>query len=322
MNDIVPLQENIRSATSSGSQVPFPEDFLSSFQESSPFTEYSQCFPKLHNSKCCSPSYSQNISCTASPNLMGPSVVYEGGISSFQDNNKVDRQHHLSFPKTMETGRRVHLSLTQNSIDTPISICCGAPMPQLGYDQNGSNTYLEKCGQSRMCLSKAATGQNLRMPVFLKNAVRQAAKDVHGVKKQRDSDLDFKQPWYFVSNKDVPYQQCSSSFLGEFGRGTPGSPEFQFEESFRDGHLFTQARDSSSCAPNFCGAASNPDIFFNLDFRTGEYTGKKGLSLLPSKPREQDAPAEFTQIPQLKKRRLTFEKDPGRSDGQTRLKFF
>ncbi|XP_044284064.1 protein shortage in chiasmata 1 ortholog [Varanus komodoensis] len=31
---------------------------------------------------------------------------------------------------------------------------------------------------------------------------------------------------------------------------------------------------------------------------------------------------EFTQIPELKKRRLTFEKDPGRSDGQTRLKFF
>ncbi|XP_060092515.1 protein shortage in chiasmata 1 ortholog [Heteronotia binoei] len=31
---------------------------------------------------------------------------------------------------------------------------------------------------------------------------------------------------------------------------------------------------------------------------------------------------ELTQLSQLKKRRLTFEKDPGRSDGQTRLKFF
>lgn len=31
---------------------------------------------------------------------------------------------------------------------------------------------------------------------------------------------------------------------------------------------------------------------------------------------------KFTELPQLKKRRLTFEKDPGRTDGQTRLKFF
>lgn len=289
MNDVVPLQENISSATNSGSQVPFPEAFLPSFQPSSPFTEYSGSFHEQQNSKSCSPRYGQRVSCTLSHNVMAPSVVYEGDISSFQGHNKVDRQHRL-FPKTRETGRRVDSPLTQNSIDRFAGISREATTPQLWCDQTGNSTYFGKCGQNRRHLSKAARGQNVEMPVFLKNTISQAAQDVHGLEKQCNSALDSKQPWFFLSNKDAPFQQCSSSFLGDFGRRGPGSPESQFEENFS--HLLTQEMDLSSRDPSFCEVASSPDIFFNVDFQTTrEYAGKKGPHLLSSKQREQEASA-------------------------------
>ncbi|KAJ7335384.1 hypothetical protein JRQ81_013325, partial [Phrynocephalus forsythii] len=305
-NDMVLLQENISSAIAIGTPVPFPEALLPSFQQPGPLTEYSR-------SENSSPNYGPNVPCTMRHNLKAPLVAYKGDLSPFQKSNKLDQQHHLPFQKTMETGWRGHSALTQNNIDRLVGISCEAAMPRLGYIQSSSDTYHEKNGQNRRCLSKTATGQCLERPIFFKNTVNRTAEEVHGLKNQHNSAPDSKQLQSLLAHKDVPFQQCSSSFL-EFGRRTLGSPESQFEEKLN--HFLTQAINSSSRDPCFCSSASNPDLFFHLDFQTiGEDAGKKGHCSLSSMQREPGGSAglELTPTPQLKKRRLTFEKDPGRN---------
>ncbi|KAH0628381.1 hypothetical protein JD844_009460 [Phrynosoma platyrhinos] len=294
-------------------------EVLSRFPESNPFNEYSGCSPEIQKSKSCSPDYYQNEMCTPLKptirhNLMAPTISY-----------KEERHQYLSFLNQMETERRVHSSLALNNLEEPKHISFEASMP---YSQSGTNAYFENYSQNRMFLSKVAGGQKLEIPVLPKNPVHQDVRNVCEIKKQplmkqHHSAQDFRYFWYLDSNKDPPFQQSSGCFL-EFEGIACRSPEHQFEKKFGDKHPFLQGMDSSFHGANFCKTILNTDGFVNPNFQiTGEYAEKKG-SNLSSNLREQDASSgvEFAQLPQLKKRRLTFEKDPERSDGQTRLKFF
>ncbi|XP_062984533.1 protein shortage in chiasmata 1 ortholog [Elgaria multicarinata webbii] len=332
LKETVPLEENMNPAISPCSQVPSSKVLLSSFQGHSPLTEYSGCFHEVQKSKSHSPPYCQNESCTpmksaARHNFMALSVSGKGDVCSFQDNIGGERQQYLPFLKTMETERRVGSSrLSPNNLGRLTHINFQATMPYLGYNQGNTNTNLVNGPQNRMRLPKEA-----EVPVLLKNCTDQDVENVYGMKtqplvKQHNSTQDFQHSWYPDSDReDVPFQQSSDSFLGEFGGTARSSPECRFEERFWDGHPFMQAMYSSPHDPSFYKTTSNLDRFFNLDVQTtAEYTGKKKTNVLTCNQRERDVSAglEFTQLPQIKKRRLTFEKDPGRSDGQTRLKFF
>ncbi|XP_061488183.1 protein shortage in chiasmata 1 ortholog isoform X2 [Rhineura floridana] len=333
--EIVSLQENMSSPIGSCSQVSFPEALFAGFQGHSPFTEYSGNFNETQKSKSCSPDYCQNASCIPVKSngrcrsLMAPSAPYQGKVCSFQENTGVERQHYFPFLKEKDTETVSSSQVPLNSLRGPTHINSEATMPSLAYNQGGTNTYFENGPQNRMCHSKLATGQKLDAPVLLKNPIHQGVKYALGVKKQplvkqHNSSKDSKRSWYLVSNREhFPFQQSTGSFLELSGTGYSG-PEFQLEKRFGDNHPSVQAMDSSPHDSSFCKALSSSERFFNSDYQiTGEYAGNKMSKKLSSNRREHVSTGlEFIQLPQLKKRRLTFEKDPGRSDGQTRLKFF
>ncbi|XP_042303607.1 protein shortage in chiasmata 1 ortholog [Sceloporus undulatus] len=319
----MPPEGETNSTINSSCQLLNSEVLLSSFPECNPFNEYSGFSPEVQKSKSCSLDYYQNEFCTPLKstlrnNLTAPAISY-----------KEERHQCLPFLKKMETERRVHSSLALNNLEEPKHICCEASMPYLSYSQSGTNTYLENYTQNRMFLSKVSGGQKLEIPVLSKNPVHQDVKNVCEIKKQppvkqRHSAQDFRYSWCLDFNKGRPFQQSSDHFLGEFEGIAYCSPELQSEKKLGDKHPFLQAAGSSFHSANFYKTISNTDGFFNPNFQiTGDYAAKKGPNLSYNL-REQDASAglEFAQLPQLKKRRLTFEKDPARSDGQTRLKFF
>uniref|UniRef100_A0A8C3SA90 Shortage in chiasmata 1 n=1 Tax=Chelydra serpentina TaxID=8475 RepID=A0A8C3SA90_CHESE len=136
---------------------------------------------------------------------------------------------------------------------------------------------------------------------------------------------------YLVSKKDVfatfndfPFQQSSKNFQGEFGGLAYSCPEAQVEETLWSEYPSSHALDSLAPDLRLCDSVANPDEYSSLDFHqiAGEFSGKRRPSASLSNLTENDVLTGFAQVPQLKKRRLTFEKAPGRSDGQTRLKFF
>ncbi|CAM4680188.1 unnamed protein product [Lepidochelys kempii] len=121
-------------------------------------------------------------------------------------------------------------------------------------------------------------------------------------------------------------KQSSKNFQGEF-RGLPyRCPEAQVEETLWSEYPSSHALDSFAPDLRLCDSVANPDEYRSLNFHqiAGEFSGKRRPSASLSNLTEKDVLTGlgFAQVPQLKKRRLTFEKAPGRSDGQTRLKFF
>ncbi|XP_053227277.1 protein shortage in chiasmata 1 ortholog isoform X9 [Podarcis raffonei] len=325
--ETVPLQKNIKGSIRSCSEIPFSKAVLSGFQGHSPFTEYFGNYGEVQNSKNCFPLYYQNKSHTPlksggkHSSLIAPSVPYQEKVCFFQDDTGIERQQYIQFAKKMEVEKRTTSSLLPpDDLKGRLHTNSEATMPYLVYNLDGTNTYLENSAQNRMYRSKAA-GQKL---------AHQDIENVLEVKKQPlvkqwESSKDSKSSWHLVSSReDCPIQQNSQSFLGELGVTGYSGPKFQFEEMFWGNQSSMLAMDSSPHDSSFSKELSSPDRFFNLDFPiTGEYTRKKNPNVLSSNPRECGSAAglKCTQLPQLKKRRLTYEKDPGRSDGQTRLKF-
>ncbi|XP_070598536.1 protein shortage in chiasmata 1 ortholog isoform X2 [Erythrolamprus reginae] len=328
--EITSLQGNTNSAICS-SQLPFPEALFSGLQGHSSFTEYPEYYLEEHNKN-----YSQNRSCgslksTGELNLVVPSISY-GDSCPFQENLRVERQPYPPFLKKVETETRINAShLTLNNIGGPSYVNNETTMPYLHCNQDTSS-YIKNYPLNRMTVSKLDTGKQLDISEFLKKPIYHDAKNEHLGKiqpfaQQRNSFHDFKHSSRVISSrKDVLFQESSASVL-EIGRKASSSPALKAEERFWDNPPFIQAVDSSPYDSHVGKAISSPDRFMNLGIQfTGEYTrGKEvqGRNSLSSEQRQQDVSGlEFMQLPQLKKRRLTFEKDPRRNDGQTRLKFF
>nr|XP_008118710.1 PREDICTED: uncharacterized protein C9orf84 homolog [Anolis carolinensis] len=313
-------------AISSYYQLLNSEALLSNFQESNPFNEYSDCSP-VQKSGSTYPGYHQNELCkspksTRKQNVMAPSISYKKDMGPFQ--NTVEKQQYLLFLKRMEAERRI-----LNNPGEPNHISFEASMPYLDYSQNGPKVYLENVSQKIMFPSKGTGGQKLEMPVLLKNPVHQDVKKICEIQrqplvKQCHSAQDFRDLWYVDCNKDSQLKHSPGHFLREFERTECYNQKPLSEERFRDERPFLQTAKSSFHSADFYKPISNRDGFFDLNFQmTGKCAGRKGPNL-SSNQRAQGSSAglEFAQLPQLKKRRLTFEKDPKRSDGQTRLKFF
>uniref|UniRef100_A0A674JEX5 Shortage in chiasmata 1 n=1 Tax=Terrapene triunguis TaxID=2587831 RepID=A0A674JEX5_9SAUR len=129
---------------------------------------------------------------------------------------------------------------------------------------------------------------------------------------------------FFATFNDFPFQQSSKNFQGEFGGLAYSCPEAQVEETLWSEYPSSHALDSFAPDLRLCDSVANPDEYSSLNFHqiAGEFSGKRRPSASLSNLTEKDVLTGFAQVPQLKKRRLTFEKAPGRSDGQTRLKFF
>ncbi|KAM9214026.1 protein shortage in chiasmata 1 ortholog [Leptosomus discolor] len=119
--------------------------------------------------------------------------------------------------------------------------------------------------------------------------------------------------------------QTSTSFLEEFRHTTFKRPEILIDQ--------TSWNDSSSTGPcdSFASDGFLSDFFVDPDDLQSLNFHQIGRE---SKPKRKRSPpflwteeknrkdSGFAEVPQFKKGRLTYERVPGRSDGQTRLKFF
>ncbi|XP_032775584.1 protein shortage in chiasmata 1 ortholog isoform X2 [Strigops habroptila] len=131
---------------------------------------------------------------------------------------------------------------------------------------------------------------------------------------------------FFATFSDCEPQENSQCFLEEFRDTTFKSPEIPTDQ--------TPWNDSSPTGP--CDSFA-PDGFLSDFFVDPKEL--QSLSFLPQigrepkEKRKQCPPflwtkeknrtdSGFAEVPEFKKRRLTYERVPGRSDGQTRLKFF
>ncbi|XP_074850135.1 protein shortage in chiasmata 1 ortholog [Carettochelys insculpta] len=118
----------------------------------------------------------------------------------------------------------------------------------------------------------------------------------------------------------------SSTNFQEVGGLAYSCPEVQIEKTIWHKYPSSHALDSFAPDLTLCDSTANPDEYSSLNFHqlAGEFTGKRrpGASLSNLTEKEVLTGLGFAQAPKLKKRRLTFEKAPGRCDGQTRLKFF
>ncbi|XP_077201413.1 protein shortage in chiasmata 1 ortholog isoform X2 [Paroedura picta] len=316
-----------------GTCSPAPKTLFSSVQENSLFAEYSGYFNEVQNTTSASSSYYKKEPCIPlKPNgrhsAITPLGSSQGKNCSFEKihhGREAKRQHFFPFLKDVEVKSREN-SL-QCSFGEPTHNNFEEVVPTLGYNQGGINTCRDPTKGNIPLRNK--NGSNLDAPDLLKAPPDQDLKSVLGVRKQplmkqHKSSPHTKPSWYLNgSRENFLFQQSSVNFLEEFGGTGYNQPGFQFEERFLDDYQSAPAPHSSQYEPNFCKSTTNSERFFNVDFQIGEEYTRKRLSLSSSNRRQQDTAAglELTQLPQLKKRRLTFEKDPGRSDGQTRLKF-
>ncbi|XP_009704851.1 PREDICTED: uncharacterized protein C9orf84 homolog, partial [Cariama cristata] len=130
---------------------------------------------------------------------------------------------------------------------------------------------------------------------------------------------------FFATSSHCASQESSKSFLKEFRDTTFKSAEILIDQ--------TPWNDSASTGP--CDSFA-PDDFLShlfvdpyelqgLNFHQigREYKGKikRSPPFLWTKEKN-TTDSGFAEVPEFKKRRLTYERVPGRSDGQTRLKFF
>ncbi|XP_059110390.1 protein shortage in chiasmata 1 ortholog isoform X2 [Peromyscus eremicus] len=125
--------------------------------------------------------------------------------------------------------------------------------------------------------------------------------------------------WY-PQNNDLPSNQpeCLSAKLKHFTyrNSTAGTDK-----------TFWRELPSVPSWDSFCASDSNVNQrgFNGLNFyqRAGNYLGQRRLPVSSSNWGDYETPTGlmYSQVPQPKKQRLTYEKVPGRVDGQTRLKF-
>ncbi|KYO35152.1 hypothetical protein Y1Q_0001038 [Alligator mississippiensis] len=126
----------------------------------------------------------------------------------------------------------------------------------------------------------------------------------------------------------LPYYgwRSSKNFLEKFAGMADSSAGVQDKGTVWPKYPSDHTLDS--LAPHFslCDSFANPNEQRNLNFypkaRESSRKRQPGESLLNHKEKDVLTGLGLVQVPQLKKKRLTFEKVPGRSDGQTRLKFF
>nr|XP_025035737.1 uncharacterized protein C9orf84 isoform X2 [Pelodiscus sinensis] len=121
-------------------------------------------------------------------------------------------------------------------------------------------------------------------------------------------------------------KKSSKHFQEEIGGLAYSCPEDQDEKTLWSEYPSRHALDSFAPDIRLCDSFANPDEYSSLNFHqiAGEFSRKRmpGASSSNVIEKEVLTGLGFAKVPELKKRRLTFEKAPGRSDGQTRLKFF
>ncbi|KAM6033329.1 protein shortage in chiasmata 1 ortholog [Chlamydotis macqueenii] len=210
-----------------------------------------------------------------------------------------------------------------------------AIIPALNHHQHFLNSNFPSCMQKKSCSSEVITGKQQNFFAVPKDCEGFAHGDVtnslhvqrqlfrtpyssdHSSKNSEKEDL-------FANFNDCAPQESSNSFL-EFRDTTFKSQEIQIDQTPWNDSSSTGPRDSFASDSFLSDFFIDPDELQSLNFHqiSRESKGKRKQSppFLWAKEKNR-TDSGFAETPELKKRRLTYERVPGRSDGQTRLKFF
>ncbi|XP_014811933.1 PREDICTED: uncharacterized protein C9orf84 homolog isoform X2 [Calidris pugnax] len=208
-----------------------------------------------------------------------------------------------------------------------------AIIPPLNHRQGFLDSDLPSCGQKKSCSSEIITERKQNFFPVPKDCEDFAHLDVsNSLHLQRQpfsmhhstghSSKNSEKEDFFATFSDYAPQESSKSFLEEFRDTTFKSPEILTDQ--------TPWNDSSSTGP-FAPDGFLSEFFVDSDepqslnfHQIGrESEGRRRLSPPFLWTREKNrTDTGFAEVPAFKKRRLTYERVPGRSDGQTRLKFF
>nr|XP_030113537.1 protein shortage in chiasmata 1 ortholog [Taeniopygia guttata] len=227
------------------------------------------------------------------------------------------------------------LDKAQNSTGTS-HMNSEALIPPLNHHKGFLKSDLPSCMQKKACSSDVITRRKVDFFAVSKDYKDFAHLEVknslhvqrHPFRMHDSSDhssKDSEKEDFFATFSDCEPQESSKSFLDEFRDTTFKSPEIQIDQPLWN--------DSSSTGPcnSFTHDGFLSDFFDdmdelqNLNFNQIGETSKgkrKQRSLFLQTKEKIKTDSGFPEVQEFKKRRLIYERVPGRRDGQTRLKFF
>ncbi|XP_074876937.1 protein shortage in chiasmata 1 ortholog [Buteo buteo] len=240
------------------------------------------------------------------------------------------------YPDYKQSHRSLELlGKAQNSTGTS-HMDSEAIIPPLNHHQDLFDSDLPSNTEKKSCSSEVITGRKQHFFAVPKDCKDFADLDVmnslhvqrqpfrthyipdHFSKNSENED-------FFVTFSDYAPQESYKSFLEEFRDTNVKSPEILIDQ--------TPWNDSSSRGPCDSFASGSflshffvdPDELQSMNFhQIARESGRKRKQSPPflwTKEKNRTDP-QFAEAPKLKKRRLTYERVPGRRDGQTRLKLF
>ncbi|KAM8983784.1 protein shortage in chiasmata 1 ortholog isoform 3-T4 [Ara ararauna] len=204
--------------------------------------------------------------------------------------------------------------------------------PHRGFFYCDAPSYLQK----KSCSSEVVTGRKQNFFAVPKDCDDFAHLDVtNSLHVQRqpvrrhcssdDSSRNSEKENFFATFSDCEPQESSQTFLEEFRDTTFKSPEVLINQTPWNDSSSTGPCDSSARDGFLSDFFVDPDEIQSLSFhqigREAKEKRKRSPPFLWTKEKNR-TDSGFAEVPEFKKRRLIYERVPGRSDGQTRLKFF
>ncbi|KAM6991145.1 protein shortage in chiasmata 1 ortholog [Passerculus sandwichensis] len=224
------------------------------------------------------------------------------------------------------------LDKAQNSTG-PSHMNAEALNPPLNHHKDFLKSDLPSCMQKKACSSDVITRRKLDFFAVSKDNEDFAHPEVkNSLHVQRQpfrmhnssdhSSKDSEKQDFFAAFSDCAPQESSKSFLDEFRDSTFKSPEIQIDQSLWNDSSSTGPHNSFAHSGFLSDFFDDTDEFQNLNFiQIGETPKGKRKKRPPFLWTKEKVKTGFPELQEFKKRRLTYERVPGRRDGQTRLKF-
>nr|XP_047907355.1 protein shortage in chiasmata 1 ortholog isoform X10 [Anser cygnoides] len=265
-------------------------------------------------------------------NAAGPLKTAVKGASPPENWNNINRL----YPDCKQNYQSLELLAKAQTSTGPPHVNSEAVVPPPNHHQGLIDSDLSSYMQKKPCSSEVVTGRKQNSFVVPKDCegfTHPGAMNSLFVQRQPcrincSSDHSSKKPEqedFFATFIDCAPHKNSKGLLEEFREMTFKSPEIVIDETPWNGFSSTCTYDSFAPNSFLSDSLADPDEPQSLHFhqlgressgkrkQSPPYLWTKGKTLTDS---------GFEEVPGIKKRKLMYERVPGRSDGQTRLKFF
>ncbi|RLV97036.1 hypothetical protein DV515_00012188 [Chloebia gouldiae] len=220
------------------------------------------------------------------------------------------------------------LDQAQNSTGTS-HMNSEALIPPLNHCKGFLKSDLPSCMKKKACSSDIITRRKLDYEDFAHLEVKSSLHVQRQPFRMHDSSdhssKDSEKEDFFATFSDCEPQERSKSFLDEFRDTTFKSPEIQIDQPLWNDSSSTGPRNSFAHDGFLSDFFGDMDELQNLNFnQIGETSKGKRKQRSPFLQTKEKIKTDsgFPEVQEFKKRRLIYERVPGRRDGQTRLKFF